>query len=51
MVIEGLEPFSFVERQSLKKHVRVDPISVNTFMEYMEKWTIHAEKLMSEIRS
>lgn len=36
-VVKGLEPFSFVTKQHIRRHMKYEPISVKTLMKYMSK--------------
>lgn len=35
--ITGLDPFSFLERDSIRKHVKYPPISIGSLLKYMYK--------------
>lgn len=47
LVINGLLPFSFVEKQIVRTHVKHEPISLTTFMKYMTLLTAQVEQKIS----
>lgn len=49
LIINELLPFSFVEKPIARKHIKHDPICLNTFMKYMKKLTVHVEHRLSNI--
>ena len=48
-IIEGGHPFSFVESKSTRKYPTLEPISVDTFVSYMQKLTSHVEEKIRNI--
>lgn len=44
MVNNGLEPFCFVERELIRKHVKYPLLPTETLMKYMHKRTLHVEQ-------
>ena len=50
-IIEGGHPFSFVESKLTRKYSTLEPISVDTFVSYMQKLTSHVEEKIRNIIS
>eukprot|EP00171_Calliarthron_tuberculosum_P003101 IDg3101t1 len=48
-IINGLLPFSFVEKRLIRKHVKHDPPSLNTFMKYLGLLTKLVERKVSDL--
>ena len=49
MVVEGLEPFSFVKRPSIRRNVKVASISTKTLVKYMDKLVKRVELVITDL--
>ena len=46
-IINNLLPFSFVERETIRTHVKYESTALSTFMDYMSKLTTHVEQKLA----
>ena len=49
LILNGLLPFSFVEKNLIRQHVRHSSLSLNTFMKYVRLLTEHVEEKIAKI--
>ena len=48
-IVSGLLPFSFVEKHSIRKHIRHEDININTFMKYISGLTRAVEEKIATL--
>ena len=49
LVVNGFLPFNTVEQNLYRKHIRHQPVSLETFMKYMNELAVHVEKKISHL--